>query len=43
MSRLSHTAHTHATARGRRLAALIWGSFLVFVFVAGFASRVWLR
>ncbi len=43
MSRLSHTSQDRVTARERRFAALIWASFLVFVFVAGIASRIWLR
>ena len=43
MSHLSRSSHDRVTARERRFATLIWASFLVFVFVAGIASRIWLR
>lgn len=43
MSRLSHIRRDRGTARERRVVAAIWASFLVFVFVAGIASRIWLR
>lgn len=43
MSRLSRSPYERTTARERRVAALIWATFLVFVFVAGIASRIWLR
>jgi hypothetical protein len=43
MSHPSHASHGRVTARQRRFASVIWASFLVFVFVAGIASRIWLR
>lgn len=42
-SHLSRTPYERVAARQRRGAALIWASLLVFVFVAGIASRIWLR
>jgi hypothetical protein len=43
MASLSRRARARTSARERRAARLIWASLLIFVFVAGIASRIWLR
>jgi hypothetical protein len=40
---MSRVSQGRAPTRQRPFAALIWASFLVFVFVAGIGSRIWLR
>jgi hypothetical protein len=41
--RRSTGSYARLSVHDRMIASLIWGAFLVFVFVAGFASRIWLR